>query len=67
MDKRNNFKICLICADIRNKKLYVTSETMKERRRFNSGATSLINSYCAKYPDFALEVNDLFFFKFFAA
>ena len=65
MKPNNNPKaIYLIIADIINKKLYVTSETMKEARKFGSVADELINQYRKKYPRFTLETNDLYVMNF---
>ncbi len=55
----------LICADIINKKIYVTSGTMKRSLSFESYASSLINKFKALYPDYNLEVNDIFFLMHF--
>ena len=65
MKQKNNSKIfCLIAADVFDKKLYVTSETMMEARKFGSAADALINQYRNRYPKFSLEINDLYFINF---
>lgn len=54
----------IVCADIHNEKLYVTSGTMK-RSILSTEEASLINEYKERYPEFEIEVNDLFFLSVF--
>lgn len=54
----------LVCADIYNKILYITSSTSLRLVSKNVETLSLINKYQKKYPDFSIEVSDSFFFKF---
>ena len=51
----------IACADIINKKIYVTSGTMKRSMRFGSASAKLINEFKATYPSYKVEVNDAFF------
>ena len=59
---KNELFLNLVCADIRNKKIYVTSGTMK-RSILYTAAADLIREYEARYPGFKVEVNDRFFLK----
>ena len=51
----------IACTDIINKKIYVTSGTMKRSMKFGSAAAKLINGFKAKYPSYTVVVNDAFF------
>lgn len=53
----------IACADIRMKKIYVTSGTMKRGLVFGSDAAALINQFRTQYPTFKVEVNDAFFLR----
>lgn len=59
---KNEMFLNLVCADIRNKKIYVTSGTMK-RSILYTVASDLIREYESRYPGFEVEVNDRFFLK----
>ena len=58
----NELFVIFVCADIRNRKIYVTSETMR-RSILYTAAANMICKYKARYPDFEIEVNDKFFLR----
>lgn len=63
--KKNELFMSLVCADINNRKLYVTSYTAKMAKQMGHPAATLLAQYKAMYPTYKVVVDDLFFIEHF--
>ena len=50
----NELRLIMVCADIKNKKLRVPKNVMKNAHILTRGEAILVNEYRNKYPDFEI-------------
>lgn len=55
--KKNELFMSLVCADINNRKLYVTSYTAKMAKQMGHPAAELLAQYKAMYPTYKVIVD----------
>lgn len=61
--KKNELFMSMVCADIDNRKLYVTSYTAKMAKQIGHPAATLLANYKAMYSTYKVVVDDLFFIE----
>ena len=61
--RENPIYMSVVCADIRNNVIHVSTQTMKLANAGCKPAVDLINEYKNRYPFFKVVVNDYFLVK----